>query len=59
MDKLKREHVVAMWLFGEAYARQRLGIVDWVADLPGRECRLIADFIEQYEKARASDQGER
>ncbi len=52
MRKLRREEVVAMWLFSDAYANSGLSAFGWHAQLTPSQKATVADFILQYERAR-------
>ena len=52
MKKLTREEVAAMWLDGDRYAYQSLGIIDYYANLSPAEKALIGQMLRELDAAR-------
>lgn len=50
-----RNELVAMWLWPEVYAAQRLGVIEWYRTLTPHQKRSVAEFMQAYEDARERD----
>ncbi len=51
MRELTRAEVVAMWLWGDDYARSGQSAIDWLKHLPPNRVRIVNDFMKRYESA--------
>jgi hypothetical protein len=51
MRDLKREEVVAMWLWSAEYAQSGLSAIGWWRTLDTPRRHLVEDFVKEYEAA--------
>jgi hypothetical protein len=52
MRKLTEEEVAAMWLMGDEYSGQSLGIVDFYEQLPEARKQMVRNFLAALAEAR-------